>query len=173
MNILRQKTWSPYICGVLIGLLQIPTYFLIHSSLGMSRAYSSTVCMIHNISGDGGSCFENIKDLWTIWVVVGIMWGAWLSKILSKDKYPKTSPLWKEMLSTHYSPLRRYLMAFVGGCLFILGAKLGTGCTSGNGVSGIALLQVGSLIVIGTMFLSGMGTVLLLTNLFKKKGKKS
>jgi hypothetical protein len=171
MNILQQKTWSPYLCGILIGLLQIPTYFLIRSSLGMSRAYSTTACLIQALPSSASHCFDNIKDLWSLYVVLGLILGAWLSKTLSKTSYPSISPIWKDILALHYSPFKRYFMAFGGGCLFILGAKLGTGCTSGNGVSGIALLQVGSLIVISMMFLSGIVTVYVLTKFLKRKGK--
>lgn len=46
----------------------------------------------------------------------------------------------------------------------LLGARLADGCTSGNGISGIALLSVGSMIVISSMFFGGI-----LVSFFYKK----
>ena len=36
---LREKSWSPYAAGVLIGLLQIPAFLLIETALGTSSSY--------------------------------------------------------------------------------------------------------------------------------------
>jgi hypothetical protein len=47
-------------------------------------------------------------------------------------------------------------MAFCGGFIMLLGARIADGCTSGNGISGIALLSVGSMIVITSMFIGGI-----------------
>ena len=35
---LRDKSWSPYAAGVLIGLLQIPAFLLIETALGTSSS---------------------------------------------------------------------------------------------------------------------------------------
>jgi hypothetical protein len=36
---LREKAWSPYLAGALIGLLQIPAFLLIETALGTSSSY--------------------------------------------------------------------------------------------------------------------------------------
>lgn len=36
---LRQKSWSPYATGILIGLLQVPAFLLINTALGASSSY--------------------------------------------------------------------------------------------------------------------------------------
>jgi hypothetical protein len=61
MNLLQKKTWSAYLAGITIGLLQLPTYFLVHSSLGTSRAYSSIVCMLDSIVGTGNINFGSVN----------------------------------------------------------------------------------------------------------------
>lgn len=43
------KAWSPYLAGVLIGLLQIPAFLLINTALGTSSSYvtvSGTVASV-------------------------------------------------------------------------------------------------------------------------------
>ena len=36
---LSDKAWSPYVAGVVIGLLQIPAFLLINTALGTSSSY--------------------------------------------------------------------------------------------------------------------------------------
>jgi hypothetical protein len=50
----------------------------------------------------------------------------------------------------------RAIMAFLGGFIMLLGARIADGCTSGNGLSGIALLSIGSMTVIASMFVGGI-----------------
>jgi uncharacterized membrane protein YedE/YeeE len=167
MNLLQKKKWSAYLAGIIIGLLQLPTYFLAHSSLGTSRAYSSIVCIIDSIADTGNIsfCFDNIKNVWQLSLVLGIILGSWLSKKLSSSVRPPISPIWTQLYSPQYKNIKRYLLAFTGGGIVMIGSSLGTGCTSGNGISGIALLQVGSFIVIIFMFIGGIITVKLLNKL--------
>ena len=35
----HQKAWSPYLAGIVIGLLQIPAFLLIETALGASSSY--------------------------------------------------------------------------------------------------------------------------------------
>ncbi|MEX2034042.1 MAG: lipocalin, partial [Xanthobacteraceae bacterium] len=39
MPSLADKAWSPYVAGVVIGLLQIPAFLIIDTALGTSSAY--------------------------------------------------------------------------------------------------------------------------------------
>jgi hypothetical protein len=52
-------------------------------------------------------------------------------------------------------------MAFAGGFLMLMGARIADGCTSGHGISGIAQLSVGSLIAVTAMFTGGILAALL------------
>ena len=36
---LTQKAWSPYLAGIVIGLLQIPAFLIIETALGASSSY--------------------------------------------------------------------------------------------------------------------------------------
>ena len=49
------------------------------------------------------------------------------------------------------------LTAILGGCIMIFGARLAGGCTSGHGISGMAMLGPSSFITVGGMFVGGMG----------------
>ncbi len=156
MRFIRQKYWSPYVAGILIGLLQIPVFFF-DASLGSSGSLQSFACVASNLFSIDNihSCFPNLKSWWQMGLIFGIIFGTWLSSHLSGHIRPSISLFWEKSIK-HYNYKKRYLLAFIGGFLFLFGARLADGCTMGNGVSGIALLSVGSLVVIISMFASGI-----------------
>ena len=53
-------------------------------------------------------------------------------------------------------------IAFLGGFVMLLGARIAGGCTSGHGISGIAQLSVGSTLAVAAMFAGGILTAMLL-----------
>lgn len=147
-----KRHWSPYLCGILIGLLQIPVFF-IGGSIGTSSATANAVCSVTNFfNGEQiTACFKAPKSWWQLGLVIGIVIGAYLSKSLSKHYRKSISIVWQTALPK-YSIKKRFLYAFIGGVLIMFGARLADGCTSGNGISGVALMSVGSVIVITFMF---------------------
>ena len=54
----KDRAWSPYVVGILIGLLQIPAFLLIGTALGAS---SSFVTAAANISTVISPAVEEIK----------------------------------------------------------------------------------------------------------------
>jgi uncharacterized membrane protein YedE/YeeE len=55
-----------------------------------------------------------------------------------------------------------WLLIVSGGLLVGFGARLGSGCTSGHGVCGLARFSVRSMIAVVTFMAAGMATVALL-----------
>lgn len=169
MNFLTKRYWSPYFSGVLIGLLQIPIFILLHASIGSSHSFHSIACSILSSfsSTDPSSitsqCFPLIKNWWQLAFVVGILIGAYISSTLSHSRRQNFSPIWTKAVNIT-SLHKRALMAFCGGFVMLLGARIADGCTSGNGLSGIALLSIGSMVVIAAMFIGGI----LFVQLYKK-----
>ena len=53
-------------------------------------------------------------------------------------------------------------MAFAGGFIMVLGARIADGCTTGHGISGMAQLAVGSTVAVAAMFAGAIGTALLM-----------
>ena len=45
---------------------------------------------------------------------------------------------------------------FIGGFLMIFGSRIGSGCTSGHGLSGMGLLMLKSIVAVPMMFLGGI-----------------
>lgn len=161
MKFLSKPYWSPYYSGILIGLLQIPIFLILHASVGASGSFNSIACLILNLlegsksSSVLGHCFPALKNWWQLAFVIGIFIGAYLSSTLGRMRRKGFAPVWTKALNIT-SLKKRVWMAFLGGFVLLLGARIADGCTSGNGLSGMALLSVGSIIVIGSMFVGGM-----------------
>jgi hypothetical protein len=168
MKTLSMKAWSPYMAGILIGLLQIPAFLLIETALGTSSSYVTVGGMIAAVVDpairDIGYVSKHLaatgKNWWQVALVVGIALGAFLSMRLSGARRQPISPIWARALGTS-SPAVRYLVAFGAGFLMLLGARIADGCTSGHGLSGVAQLAVGSIVAVAAMFAGGIATALL------------
>ena len=53
-------------------------------------------------------------------------------------------------------------MAFLGGFVMVLGARIADGCTTGHGISGIAQLAVGSSVAVAAMFAGAIVVAMLM-----------
>ncbi len=164
---LRDKAWSPYAAGVVIGLLQIPAFLLIETALGASSSYVSlggalvswvdpSILQIDYVARHVAATGKN---WWQVALVGGVALGAFLSVALSGAKRRPISPIWTRALGSS-SPARRYAVAFVGGFLMLFGARLADGCTSGHGLSGMAQLSVGSTVATAAMFAGGIAAAM-------------
>lgn len=169
MDIFKKPYWSPYIAGIIIGLLQIPIFFALHASIGTSGSLHSMACSIlswfANLDAQQIStkCFSMLKHWWQLGFVAGTLLGAYISSTLSNTRRKNFSDVWTKAASISTLSTRLF-MAFCGGFIMLLGARIADGCTSGNGISGISLLSVGSMIVIASMFIGGI----LVVQLYRK-----
>lgn len=166
---LTQKAWSPYLAGIVIGLLQIPAFLLIETALGASSSFVTVGAAltsfvdpsILNIGYAASHVAATGKNWWQVALVVGVAIGAFLSMKLSGARRAVISPIWTRALGSA-SPAKRYAVAFVGGFIMLFGARIADGCTSGHGLSGMAQLSVGSTVAVAAMFVGGIATAMLL-----------
>jgi uncharacterized membrane protein YedE/YeeE len=166
---LADKAWSPYVAGVVIGLLQIPAFLIIDTALGTSSAYVTVGAAITGwldpsllkIDYAAKHVAANAKNWWQVALVAGIAIGAFVSMKLSGARRHPISPIWSRALGSS-SPGLRYATAFVAGFVMLLGARIADGCTSGHGLSGMAQLSVGSTVAVAAMFVGGIATATLL-----------
>lgn len=162
MNVLQRKAWSPYLAGAVIGLLQIPAFLLIGTALGASSSYVTVSASLAAIVDPGVAALDyaakhlsGVKNGWQVALVVGIALGAFASARLSGIVRRGISPAWRMPAAS------RFAMAFAGGFLLLLGARMADGCTSGHGISGLAQLSVGSFLAVTAMFAGGIATAML------------
>ena len=166
---LTRKAWSPYLAGIVIGLLQIPAFLLIETALGASSSYvtvgGTDRLMDRPLDPENRLRFAprggTAKNWWQVALVVGIAIGAFVSMRLSGARRAAISPIWQRALGSS-SPAKRYAVAFIGGFVMLFGARIADGCTSGHGLSGMAQLAVGSTVAVAAMFAGGIATAMLL-----------
>lgn len=167
MSFLTEKAWSPYAAGVVIGLLQIPTFLLMDTALGASSSYVTVAAHIASVFDPGvekvkylASHMWGAKNWWQVAIVVGIALGAFVSIKLSGARRQTISPVWARATGTT-SLWTRAPVAFLGGFIMLFGARIAGGCTSGHGISGIAQLSAGSTLAVAAMFAGGIATAMM------------
>lgn len=166
MNILRQRRWSPYVVGSLIGVLSWFAFWSADRPLGVSTALVKTVGLVEKAVSpahvEGNAYYRKFAPEvdWEWMLVLGVFLGAWVSSKLSGDRPVENVPaLWRRRFGAGAG--QRYAAAFVGGVILALGARLAGGCTSGHGISGSLQLAVSGWVFFGSLFVSGLATAFL------------
>jgi uncharacterized membrane protein YedE/YeeE len=94
-------------------------------------------------------------------MVIGIVVGAFASMKMSGARRQTISPVWNRAVGFR-SLSSRAPMAFAGGFIMVLGARIADGCTTGHGISGVAQLALGSTVAVTAMFAGAIATALLM-----------
>lgn len=162
--------WSPYLVGMLIGLLSMATFYFSNKPLSVSTAYARLAGMIGNLFSKGHT--ENLKFYqdtkpkieWGVMLVFGMLLGAFIAALSGDEIRPAWVPaLWELRFGSDVA--LRLGMAFVGGAILAYGARLAGGCTSGHGISGALQLSVSSWIALACFFVAAVSTAHLLYRL--------
>ena len=171
---ISQKTWSPYIAGVLLGIVGMLTVLLADSLLGASGAFESIVGLIgkkilpgvfSNIywGVEGGRSLPIMRPeiTWSVILLVGIFFGGTLGSLTSKTFKIRFNDdvQWKSVYGPQ--PWKRWLIGFVGAIILEYGAGIAGGCTSGLAISGGMLLVPAAFIFIGGFMVSGIITAMI------------
>lgn len=141
---------NPYLAGVGLGLVLLAAFVVMGRGLGASGAFSTLVAwMVDGVSETHARAnpfyldyLESgvghpLKD-WLVFEVLGVLAGGFLSGALA-GRVKRTIEK-----GPRISSRSRLALAFLGGALMGVGAKLARGCTSGQALSGGALLSVGA-----------------------------
>ena len=155
-----KKLWNPYVAGVALGAVMLASFLIAGKGLGASGAvYRTSVAALNTVApahvaqspymskivADGASPFDNFF----IFMVIGVFLGGAVSSYaagrmkLGVRRGPRISV-----------PMRLTL-AMGGGILMGFAARLTRGCTSGQALSGGALMSAGSWIFMLSVFAGG------------------
>lgn len=162
MRFMQTKAWSPYLAGVVIGLLQVPAFILVDTALGASSSYVAVAGHLAALFDASvpqmdyfGKYMTSANYFWQIALVVGIAIGAFLSAKTSGTVRGAYSPVWTRAVGIQ-SLRSRAAMGFIGGFVLLFGARIAQGCTSGHGISGMSQLAVASITAVVAMFVGGI-----------------
>jgi hypothetical protein len=133
--------------GVLIGLGVSTIYLGTAIAPGASTFFESTLSYVSDVSQFNSERYRRSRD-WRIVFTVSIVAGAGVYALLYQpgDWVTDVQP-WRLLL---------------GGVLVGIGTRLGKGCTSGHGISGLASLSRASFANVATFLAVAIGTALLM-----------
>lgn len=157
----QDNGWSPYLAGALTGVLIILSVLLAGKYFGASTTFVRFTAVIESLfsaervaSMDYFLRFRPEVD-WQWMFVIGIMLGSLVSAVTSKSfKWKAVPDMWEARFGP--SRLKRGAVAFLGGAIAMFGARMAGGCTSGHGLSGTLQLSLSGLIVMASLFASGV-----------------
>jgi hypothetical protein len=172
LNYIRKEEWSPYVAGILLGLVGIAAVWASDSLLGASGAFE-------NIAGTLGklfapAAFDNMYFnfimppglTYGVMLLVGIFFGGMLGAATSrtlmwgKKGSANSDGQWKRIFGPQV--WKRWVLAFIGAIILEYAAGIAGGCTSGLAISGGMLLAPAAFIFIAGMFASGILTALVI-----------
>jgi uncharacterized protein len=155
-----QPYWNPYLAGIGLGLVLLSAFVIMGRGLGASGAFSSIVAYgvqevaPHHAANNAfyaeylGGGTNPLKD-WLVFEVLGVLIGGFISGKLAH----RTKGMIEK--GPRISNRNRLIFAFFGGALMAIGAKLARGCTSGQALTGGALLNLGSWAFMICVFIGG------------------
>lgn len=160
MNPTPRQYMNPYLAGFGIGLMLLAAFVTMGRGLGGSSAFATAAGVtVAGLAPGFASDHAYFADYataspfseWLVWEVLGVFVGGLVSALLANrarftvERGPRfTNP-------------RRLALAFLGGVVMAIGAKLASGCTSGQALTGGALLNAGSWAFIMAMFGAAYG----------------
>jgi len=160
--------WSPYLAGALLGLLAIASVFATTQLLGKTNYLGPSTTFVRaagiierTISPDRVATNEyytetKVRVDWQFMLVVGIVLGAFISSTTDKSfKLEGVPPTWEKRFGPSIG--KRAVVAFVGGIIAMVGARLADGCPSGHGLSGMMQLSVSAFVALVMFF--GVGVL--------------
>jgi uncharacterized membrane protein YedE/YeeE len=150
----------PYLGGILLGIVLFTAFFLTGNGLGASGGLNHIVVAVEDVfvpshidrtpyllAIAGGD--KNPFDNWVVYMVLGVVAGGFASGVVHGRVKVETNR------GPNVSIRTRWIAAFVGGAIMGYGARLARGCTSGQALSGGAVLSVGSWAFMFAVFAGG------------------
>ena len=156
----EKKFWNPYVAGGALGLVLLSTFLIAGKGLGASGAANRLgVTAVNAVAPEHvgknphmaplKSQGQHPLDNWLVFEILGVFLGAGVGAF-SAGRLGR-----KVVRGPRVSPRTRLLLALFGGILMGVAARLARGCTSGQALSGGALLSAGSWVFMLAIFAGG------------------
>lgn len=156
------RLWSPYTAGVAIGVVLLASFLILGNGLGASSVFSRSAAVLIDKAAPGwpqnngyfreyyaeGGPFHDGRFYQVAGIFLGGLLGA-LSAGRLKRQVERGSGI---------TSRNRLLLAFAGGTITGVAARLARGCTSGQALSGGAALALGSWAFMLAVFAGGYMT---------------
>lgn len=148
---------NPYLAGLLLGLTLLASFLILGAGLGASAGIArlaafgeSLVAASHTRAAEYfGKWGSNPLDYYLVWMFLGIFLGGLFSALQANRVQLQLER------GAGASPRLRSALALCGGILVGFASRLAQGCTSGQALTGGAMLLTGSLIFMICVFVGG------------------
>ncbi|WP_407308471.1 YeeE/YedE thiosulfate transporter family protein [Desulfosporosinus sp. SB140] len=165
---MKEKVWSPWAAGVLLGLTAVASYVLVDKTIGSSGGIESIDSILlkkFHFSLANSMYFKfQMPPVVSFQIILffGMLLGAFVSSKWSKDFKLRTMPDQQWTQNFGPSKLKRWGLIFIGGIIIEYSAGIAGGCTSGLAISGTMQLSPAGLLFIVGLFVSGIITTKIL-----------
>lgn len=154
-----ERFWNPYIAGFALGLVLLTTFLVMGKGLGASGAanrvgifVAEVVAPAHVAANPSMTATKgggHVLDDWLVFEVLGVILGGAIAAVTAGRFGAKV------IRNAGTSVATRLAFAFSGGLLMGLAARAARGCTSGQALSGGAVLSVGAWMFMLSVFAGG------------------
>lgn len=148
---------NPYLAGLLLGLTLLASYLVLGAGLGASGGLSRLAawaegCILpsHTQSSEYFGAWGNKPlNYYLVFMLAGVFFGGLFSAVLARR--------FRFQIERGRKASRRLrlALALIGGILSGFASRLAQGCTSGQALSGSAMLLSGSLVFLICVFAGG------------------
>jgi uncharacterized membrane protein YedE/YeeE len=150
MDAIMTQPWPWWLSGILIGLTVPLLYILSGKAFGISTSLQEigAICT-PNVRFEYLRKFDRKANAWLVAFVIGIALGSWFAtRFMMSDPVP--------FLPERFSSVGGAIRLLCGGILIGFGTRYAGGCTSGHSITGIANLNLPSLIATIFFFVGGL-----------------
>ena len=148
---------NPYLAGVLLGLTLLASFFILGAGLGASGGlarlgafFEALILPSYTLSSEYfGRWGNNPLSYYLCIMLLGVFLGGLFSVVLNRRV-----EFGIEKGGAASSAIR-FVLALSGGILAGFASRLARGCTSGQALSGSALMLTGSLVFLVFLFAGG------------------
>jgi len=148
---------NPYLAGLILGAVLLAAFLVLGTGLGASGgiarvgAAAQGALMPRHVAASPyfGAWGSNPLSYYLVFMFAGTLLGGLVSAVAARRVQPQLER------GPTASPRRRILMALSGGVLAGFASRLASGCTSGQALTGGAMLVTGSLLFLVSLFAAG------------------
>ena len=156
----KTKYMNPYLAGIGLGLTLLLSFLVLGAGLGASSGLARVAaCMelyiakAHTLTSEYfGKWGQNPLQYYLVFMLVGTFIGGLCSALLANRMKLQVER------GKQSSVRLRIAFALIGGVLVGFASRLANGCTSGQALSGTALLLTGSFVFLICIFVGGYAT---------------
>ena len=171
-NVMTQL-WPWYVSGPLLGLMVPLLLWLGNKDFGIS-ANLRHICAMWPGRKPAFFQYDWRAQSWNLWFAAGLVAGGFVAGYLYPGDPVQLNPTVLERLqawglaapqaivppelfaASALASWKTWLYLLGGGFLIGFGARYGGGCTSGHAISGLAMLQLPSLVAVVFFFVGGL-----------------